>query len=66
VAVLCETWMPAGSRLLTRALAPYLFYEGPAQSQQSRRFTEEEAQAEAEKSGARDATKLMARLVPRA
>ena len=66
VAVLCETWMSAGSRPLTRALAPYLFYEGPAQSKQSRRFTEEEAQAEAEKSGARDATKLMARLVPRA
>lgn len=66
IIMLCETWMPAGSRPVTRALAPYLFYEGPAQSKHHRRFNEGEAQAEAEKSGARDATKLMARLVPRA
>jgi 2,3-bisphosphoglycerate-independent phosphoglycerate mutase len=63
--LLCETWAAAGSRAITHGLSPYVFYEGPAHATQTRGFSEAEAEGEAKKTGARDATKLMARLVPR-
>ncbi|WP_447984791.1 hypothetical protein [Nitrospira sp. Nam74] len=63
--LLCETWRPPGSRAIANGLSPYVFYEGPASTKQGRGFSEPEAEIEAEKAGARDATKFMARLVPR-
>ncbi|HKN87251.1 MAG TPA: hypothetical protein VJV04_10360 [Nitrospiraceae bacterium] len=65
VVLLCETWRPPGSRMVTYGLSPYVFYEGPAPTKQTRGFNEPEAEIEAEKAGARDASKFMARLVPR-
>lgn len=65
VVLLCETWRPPGSRMVAHGLSPYVFYEGPASTKQTRGFNEPEAEIEAEKVGARDATKFMARLVPR-
>jgi 2,3-bisphosphoglycerate-independent phosphoglycerate mutase len=63
--LLCETWRPPGSRMVTHGLSPYVFYEGPTPTKQTRGFNEPEAEIEAEKAGARDASKFMARLVPR-
>ena len=63
--LLCETWRPPGSRAIANGLSPYAFYEAPASTKQERGFSEPEAEIEAEKAGARDATKFMARLVPR-
>jgi len=65
VVLLCETWRTPGSRAITNSLSPYVFYEGPAPTKQKRGFSEPEAEIEAEKAGARDASKFMARLVPR-
>lgn len=63
--LVCETWRPPGSRVLGTALSPYVFYEGPTSTKEGRGFSEPEAEREAEKAGARDATKFMARLMPR-
>ncbi|MBA2251905.1 MAG: phosphoglycerate mutase [Nitrospirales bacterium] len=63
--LLCETWRSSGSRVVANSLSPYVFYEGPAPTKQQRGFSEPEAEIEAEKAGARDASKFMARLVPR-
>lgn len=63
--LLCETWRPPGSRVVANVLSPYVFYEGPTSTRLGRGFSEPEAELEAEKAGARDATKFMARLVPR-
>ena len=65
VVLLCETWRAAGSRAVVNSLSPYVFYEGPGPTKQKRGFSEPEAEIEAEKAGARDASKFMARLVPR-
>jgi 2,3-bisphosphoglycerate-independent phosphoglycerate mutase len=65
VVLLCETWRAPGSRAVANSLSPYLFYESPAPTKQKRGFSEPEAELEAEKAGARDASKFMARLVPR-
>jgi len=65
VVLLCETWRTPGSRAIANSLSPYVFYEGPAPTKQKRGFSEPEAEIEAEKAGARDASKFMARLVPR-
>jgi len=65
VVLLSETWRPSGSRVASNSLSPYVFYEGPAPTKHKRRFSEPEAGIEAEKTGARDASKFMARLVPR-
>ena len=63
--LVCEAWKPPGSRVIASGLSPYVFYEGPTSAKQGRGFSEPEAEIEAEKAGARDATKFMARLVPR-
>lgn len=65
IVLLCETWRATGSRAIAHGLSPYVFYEAPTEAMHPRGFSEPEAEAEAEKVGARDATKLMARLVPR-
>jgi Predicted phosphoglycerate mutase, AP superfamily len=65
VVLLCETWRAPGSRAIANSLSPYVFYEGPAPTKQKRGFSEPEAEIEVEKAGARDASKFMARLVPR-
>jgi 2,3-bisphosphoglycerate-independent phosphoglycerate mutase len=65
VVLLCETWRAPGSRAIANSLSPYVFYEGPTSTKQKRGFSEPEAEIEAEKAGARDASKFMARLVPR-
>jgi 2,3-bisphosphoglycerate-independent phosphoglycerate mutase len=65
VVLLCETWRPSGSHVAATSLSPYVFYEGPRSTQHQRGFSELQAEMEAEKAGARDATKFMARLVPR-
>jgi hypothetical protein len=51
--------------VMANGLSPYVFYEGPTSTKQGRGFSEPEAEIEADKGGARDATKFMARLVPR-
>jgi hypothetical protein len=65
VVLLCERWRAPGSPAIANSLSPYVFYEGPTSTKQKRGFSEPEAEIEAEKAGARDASKFMARLVPR-
>lgn len=65
IVLLCETWRPPGSRVTANGLSPYVYYEGPTSAKEERGFSEPEAEREAIKAGARDATKFMARLVPR-
>jgi 2,3-bisphosphoglycerate-independent phosphoglycerate mutase len=65
VVLLCDASGSAGRRAKVPGLVPYVFYEGPASAKQPRGFNEAEAETEANKVGARDVTKLLARLLPR-
>lgn len=66
VILLCDGYGSVGRRARMHGLVPYVFYEGPAQVKMTRGFNEIEAEAEAKKAGARDVTKLISRLLPRA
>lgn len=65
ILLVCDHAATATGRAGAAAHAPYVIYEGPGQKEKAATLGFNETDAAATKTGARDATKLLARLLPR-